>query len=91
MIGQTEYQVTARLGTDGEPSVKVAGICAYGDRTASVSVDITDEKVLASVGAAMKKAIRDVREQLNQEATAAAYKSLVVATDRGETLGSGGK
>ncbi len=86
MIGTTEFSVTARLGIDGEPSVKVTGHCGYGDRTASETVEITDKKALKEIGAVLKKAIVDVREGLGQRATAAACRSLVVATDRGEAI-----
>lgn len=86
MIGNTEFTVSARLDADGEVSAKVTGSCAYGNRTASVSADVTDKKLLSELGKSMKKAVTDAREELNQEATSAAAQSLVVATNKGEKL-----
>ena len=87
MFEQPTFQVTARLDQDGEPSVRVTAFCAYGNRSASVTQDITDEKVLASVGAALKKALSaDVKSGLNQQAIASAAQSYAVATQKGEKL-----
>lgn len=85
MIGTTTFKATARFD-EGEVKISVTGVCPYGKRSASVSVEIEDEKLLAQIGGLMEKAIRSVREDLNQQATAAAAKCLVVATDMKEKV-----
>lgn len=86
MFGTTQYAVKATLDTEGNVTARVVGSCTYGERTASVVSDITDEKTLAAIGSALKKGIADVRDDLNQQATSAAAESLVVATKKGEKV-----
>jgi len=86
MIGKTEFSVTARLNADGEASLRVTGSCPYGERTASVSIDITEEKILKSLASVLGKVVAGVRDELNQEATSAAAEALVCATRRGEKI-----
>lgn len=86
MIGQTRYEVTARFSESGEASIKVHGRCDYGDRTAAVSAEVVDEKLLAQVEAIAKKAISEVREMLNQQAVSAAVEALVTANKLGEKI-----
>lgn len=86
MIGQTTFQVTGRLNADGEPALKVTAFCDYGSRTVSVSHDVTDEKLLSQAATLFKKAIADAREDLTQQAFAAAAEAVTVAAKRGEKL-----
>jgi hypothetical protein len=87
MIGEPTYQVTARLSPDGEPTARVTAICPYGNRTVSHSVDITDEKALAGIGSALRKAMsKDVMAEAEREATKDAMRSALVAVDKGEDL-----
>jgi hypothetical protein len=86
MIGTPTYQVTARL-TDGEASVRVTAFCEYGNRTASFTQDITDEKVTASVTSALKKALsKDVLKEVDQQVNKSAMQAYIVATEKGEDL-----
>lgn len=86
MIGETRFQVNARLDGDGEPAITVVALCDYGSRTAAVTQDVTDEKLLSQVKAIFEKAIRQTRDELHGQATAAAAESFVVATRKGEQL-----
>lgn len=86
MFGETNFKVNATLHADGEVTAKVQASCAYGERTASVTQDVEDEKLLASIGNVLKKAIGDAREGLIQQATSAAAEALVVATKKGEKV-----
>lgn len=85
MIGETTFLVTGRF-ENGEPKLKVTAFTEYGDRQASVSRDVEDEKLNASFGALAKKAIKAVEEDLQDEATIAASEALVVAARRGEKV-----
>lgn len=87
MIGTTEFTVKATLSGDGGVSAKVVATCPYGQRSATVDSPVTDEQVLAGIEKAMKKAVAgDLREDLNQQATAAAAEAVVVATRKGEKI-----
>jgi hypothetical protein len=85
MIGTTTFKATARFD-EGEVKISVTGSCPYGKRTATVTVEVDDEKLLSQIGSLLDKAVRSVREDLNQQATAAAAKCLVVATDMKEKV-----
>lgn len=87
MIGTPTYQVTARLDADGEPSAKVTAFCDYGNRSASYSQDITDEKTLASIGAALKRVVtKDVQAELEPLVTRSAMQGYMIAVDKGEDV-----
>lgn len=85
MIGETTFLVTARFEQD-EPKLKVTAFTGYGSRQASVSRDVEDEKLLADFGKLADKAVKAVREELQQESFAAAAESLVLATKRKEEI-----
>jgi hypothetical protein len=84
MIGTTEFSVTARLGTTRRALVRSRTLLVESGQRLAQSRSLT--KVASQIGG-VEKAIVDVREDLNQRATAAACRSLVVASDRGETVG----
>ena len=85
MIGETTFQATARF-ENGEPKIKVTAFTGYGSRTASVSQDVTDEKLLADLSRLSEKAIKSVQEELRHQSITAAAESLVVATKRKEAI-----
>ncbi len=88
MIGETRFEVTARLDENGVATVKVFGRCSYGEgdgkRDATEFVEIEDEAVLTRVGKALASAIGDVRDELNRQSVKAAMKCGSVAVERGE-------
>lgn len=87
MIGKTEFSIKATLDADGAVRAKAIGRCAYGSKSAAVDAEITDEKALAAIGAALTKALgADLCADLDQQATSAACSSLVVATNKGEKV-----
>lgn len=85
MIGETTFQASARAA-DGSVSLKVTAFCGYGSRTASVSAEVTDEKLLAQLEKVFENAVKSVREDLQMQAVKAAAESLVIATNKKETL-----
>lgn len=85
MIGETTFQATARF-ENGEPKLKVTAFTGYGSRTASVSREVEDDKLLADFAKLAEKAIKSVNDELRSEAIAAAAESLVVATKRKEAI-----
>ena len=86
VIGETSFRVNASLDADGNASVTVLASTPYGKREATASAEITDEKVLAGVAAVLKKAMVDVREGLDDEATSHAFEAHTVAFKRGEEI-----
>lgn len=87
MFGTPQIEIKARLYADGLVTARAIGSCAYGNRTASVDLEITDEKTLAAIGGVLKKALTtDEAAELRQGATSAAAESLVVATKKGEKV-----
>lgn len=88
MIGETRFEVAARLDENGEVKAKVIGRCSYGQgegaRDASEFVEVTDAAVLAKIGKALAAATGDVRDALNRQTVKAAAKCLGVASERGE-------
>lgn len=88
MIGETRFEVSARLNENGEVTAKVIGRCSYGEnagkRDASEFVDVTDEATLAKIGKALTAAIGDIRDDLNRQTVKAAMKCGSVAMERGE-------
>lgn len=87
MIGETEFKVTAVLDTNGATTVTVSGICAYGDRTAHVSTNVENEKVLADVAKILSKTIEGVREEVTKQVTADALEAASIALKRREDIG----
>lgn len=90
MIGQkTDFAVTARLDLEGKLSVKVTAARTYGKkfpRQAIVDQTITDKKVTDAIESALKKAIVDVREELDEQAAMAASEALYVAGKKKEAV-----
>jgi phage tail protein X len=86
MIGETKFQVTARLDSGGKPELRVTALTAYGRRTAGVSQDVTDKKLLAELGKLLKDAIKSVQPELQPQAVTAAAEALVYASKRGEDI-----
>ena len=86
MIGETRFQVTARLDGDGEPTITVTALCDYGTRTSAVTQDVTDKKLLVQAKAVFEKAIKQTRDELHVQAQTSAVKSLAVALEKGEQI-----
>lgn len=88
MIGETRFEVSARLNENGEVTAKVIGRCSYGEnaakRDASAFMDVADEATLTRIGKALTAAIADVRDDLNRQAVKDAMKCGSVAMERGE-------
>lgn len=83
---ETTFQVKAVQGADGTTRVKVTGSRSYGSRTASVSTEITDEKLIESIASRLDKAAASVAETLDRDAVMAAAEAMVVAGKKGETF-----
>lgn len=88
MIGDTRFEVTARLDEEGNAKIRVLGRCSYGEgdnkRDATEWLDVEDEGLLTRVGKAMAAAISEVRDELNRQTVKAAMKCGSVAVERGE-------
>jgi hypothetical protein len=85
MIGETTFQATARY-ENGASSIKVTASTPYGSRSASFSVDVTDEKLLGKLDSLFEAAIKSVREEAQQQSVKAAAQAFVVATENKEAL-----
>ena len=85
MIGETSLFATARF-EDGQAKVKVTAVTPYGNRSASVDVEVTDEKVTSKVESAMEAAIKSVRGELQQRSVTEAARAAVVAGDNKESI-----
>ncbi len=85
MIGQTTFSATARF-EDGVATVKVTASTPYGSRTCGVSQEVDDEKLLGAIGGLMEKAIKSVRESLQQEAVKQTAGAIVAAANRKEVI-----
>lgn len=85
MIGETSFFATARF-EDGEPKIKVTAVTPYGNRSASVDVEVTDEKLLSKLGSVMAAAIKSVRGDLQHRSVTEAARAAVVAGDKGESI-----
>jgi len=88
MFGTPQIEVKARLAADGSVTAKAIGSCSYGDRTATVDVEITDPEVLTAIGEVLATAVDDA-DDLKQNATSAAAECLVVATKKSEKVFTG--
>lgn len=87
MIGETTYQVTARL-QDGKASMRVTAVTPYGNRTVSVAKDIDDPKMLDSVKQLFTEAVGSSSEELGREAFKEAARAVTVALGNDEDLDS---
>lgn len=85
MIGESDFIATARL-ENGEVTVRVTAVTAYGTRTASVSEDVTDEKVISKISSALEAAVKSVRGELQMKAHTEAARAAVVAGDNKESI-----
>ena len=85
MFGETTFKVKGVLDSDGNAQVSVTAVKPYGpDRTVTETVEVTDKKITAAVGAALKAAITDVREDLGEKVLEQAAESYAIASKRGE-------
>lgn len=85
MIGQTTFSATAKF-ENGIASLRVTASTPYGARTCGVSAEVNDEKLLAAIGGLMEKAIKSVREELQQEAVKQTATAVVAAANRNEEI-----
>jgi DNA-binding protein YbaB len=81
MIGETTFTAIARQGV-----IKVVAVCEYGNRTVSISEEITDEAFTQIIDEILNKAIESVKDNLKQKAMIAAAESIVVAKTLGEDV-----
>lgn len=85
MIGESNFITTARL-ENGEVSVKVIAVTPYGTRTATVSEEVTDEKLTSKVASVLEAAVKSVRGELQMRAHTEAARAAVVAGDNKESI-----
>jgi hypothetical protein len=78
MIRETTFQATARF-ENGEPSIKVTAFTPYGKRTASVSAEVTDKKLLKALAEVLNGAIETAREDLQRQSFSAAAEAARIA------------
>lgn len=86
MFEETKYQVKGTLDGEGNAKVSVTAVKPYGPdgRTVSETVELTDKKVVESIEKALKNAIIDVREDLDEKVMVQAAESYANASKRGE-------
>jgi hypothetical protein len=85
MIGEATFHATARF-ENGQATVKVTAVTAYGDRSASTVREVEDPKTIGAFEDLFAKVIEATAEDLKRQSFNEAAKSMVAAIDRGENV-----
>ena len=84
MFGETKFIITGRL--DEEVTLRITAVTPYGSRSSSVSIDVTDEKLLGQLGTLFNKALKDSETEIRTQSQLAAADAFVVARKNGEEV-----
>ena len=84
---EVTYRATARLDEgDEKAKIVIFARSSYGDRQASVVLEVDDAKLVSAITSALQKAIASVADEGASKARVAAAEGIVEANRRGEKL-----